>query len=149
MFPYYIFRQHFSPMLNCETCNYITRSKKDFNKHLLTRKHIELTNTDNSGNTEIPLCWECNVCNKKYSCRSGLWKHKRVCSLQTTDATSLHRSNVGDGISTGNHTDTFMNFISQSKDFQEFMVHQQRELRNIITEQNRKIDELYKITKSQ
>ena len=32
----------------CKSCNYNTGRKNDYNKHLLTRKHIMLSNADNN-----------------------------------------------------------------------------------------------------
>lgn len=33
---------------SCEYCNYYTLSSKDYNKHLLTKKHIQNTNKKDS-----------------------------------------------------------------------------------------------------
>lgn len=61
----------------CEKCLYDTYSKKDFTKHLVTKKHINLmTNVI----LEIPKnkLYEC-ICNKKYKHMSSLCKHKKSC----------------------------------------------------------------------
>jgi hypothetical protein len=59
----------------CETCDYITSNLKDFNKHLLTKKHVG-NQTSTIGNIKIPI--ECQICNKKYKDRTGLWKHNKT-----------------------------------------------------------------------
>ena len=64
---------------NCFKCNYICYNKKDFNKHLSTRKH-ELIKTDNEKTPEIPLAYSCLLCNKSYKYQSGLCKHKKTCT---------------------------------------------------------------------
>jgi len=62
----------------CKYCNYNTCYSKDFNKHLVTKKHILL-----SSHTEIIKDIICEICNKKFITNSGLWKHKKQCTIQT------------------------------------------------------------------
>jgi len=74
-----------SPKFYCEKCDYSSYKLSDFNKHLSTPQH----NYGNSGNKNKKLetkkiakpiqVFKCTECDKKYSCRSGLWKHKKIC----------------------------------------------------------------------
>jgi undecaprenyl pyrophosphate synthase len=69
---------------SCDKCFYFTSNKKDFNKHLITRKHKILTNT-NEKSQKIPKSndmYEC-VCGKKYKHSSSLSKHKKSCKHDT------------------------------------------------------------------
>ena len=67
----------------CNICNYHTSSKKDFNKHNNTAKHLKLTNlTKNPITSSTP--YMCCICNKEYKSRMGLWQHKQLCQ-QTLD----------------------------------------------------------------
>jgi len=65
---------------NCECCNYICSNKKDFNKHLMTRKHENtykgLTNADKKS-PKIPN-FECD-CGNTYKHRQSLYKHQKNC----------------------------------------------------------------------
>ena len=65
----------------CETCDYSTCNKKDYNKHLLTDKHKKQNiSTDfNNKSQEIPNHSVCE-CGKIYKERSGLWRHKQKCT---------------------------------------------------------------------
>lgn len=56
----------------CEPCNYESNSKKDYNKHLDTKKHC-------CSNTKKPKVYTCDKCNNSYKFHSGLWKHKLSC----------------------------------------------------------------------
>ena len=38
----------------CEHCDYITHRKKDFNKHLLTRKHTMIVNDSKNDSEKVP-----------------------------------------------------------------------------------------------
>jgi hypothetical protein len=62
---------------NCEKCDFSSSDKKDFTRHLTTRKHKE-DNEDNKGILNKSLFW-CTLCNKTYKYSSGLSKHKNRC----------------------------------------------------------------------
>ena len=61
----------------CKKCDYRCSNKYNFNKHLLTTKHIMETN-GNAVETQ-KLRFEC-ACGKTYKTRSGLFKHKKKCT---------------------------------------------------------------------
>ena len=62
----------------CKSCDYTTSDKKDWNKHILTRKHKK---------TQIPdkkkpdVEFVCKFCDKGYKYRSGLCRHKKKCKM--------------------------------------------------------------------
>jgi protein-tyrosine phosphatase len=68
----------------CEKCDYNCSKKYNWDKHLSTTKHTQVTVGDGlvakvakSGkNNSI---YSCEICNKEYSSRNGLWKHKKIC----------------------------------------------------------------------
>lgn len=65
-----------SPLIfECKKCNYNTSSKKDYNKHLLTRKH----NLEINGNKWKSKNPTCENCEKTFKTASGLWKHQQKC----------------------------------------------------------------------
>ena len=64
---------------NCQQCNYSTYDKKDYNKHLATLKH-----KNNILATQMPKKYICEICNKNYIDRTGLWRHKKKCSPTPT-----------------------------------------------------------------
>ena len=62
----------------CKTCDFSSNDKKDYSRHLTTRKH-KRNNLDNEGitkKTEENL-FKCEYCSKLYKYRSGLSKHKK------------------------------------------------------------------------
>ena len=68
---------------NCETCDYNTSYKRDYNKHLSTKKHISNELSQKSPDSPIQLVtpqYICNHCEKKYIDRTGLWRHKKNCT---------------------------------------------------------------------
>ena len=72
----------------CEKCDFTSKNKKDFNRHLSTRKH-QMDNKDKKWITKKnpkSNCYHCTVCGKKYKYASGLSKHKKKCLLPTVEA---------------------------------------------------------------
>ncbi len=63
----------------CENCDYTTSNKFDYNKHLLTNKHLSNKN-QHFNNQEIATPFICTNCSKEYTDRSGLWRHSKKCS---------------------------------------------------------------------
>ena len=66
----------------CKKCDFTSKNKFDFNKHLSTTKHTMVTNGNKNGN--ILLKHVCENCNKLYKYRSGLSRHKKKCFDNTT-----------------------------------------------------------------
>ena len=64
----------------CDNCKYKTGNKKDFNKHLSTRKHLKIC----AGSiVEVleeknPQKFDCK-CGKEFLTHGGLWKHRKKC----------------------------------------------------------------------
>ena len=67
----------------CTLCKTETNNKKDFNKHLLTNKHMIRYNQKSleEKSTEKNLLLKCCTCDKLYQTRSGLWKHQNSCGV--------------------------------------------------------------------
>ena len=64
----------------CKKCNYNTSSNKDYNKHILTRKHQILINP-NKKIPKIPNLYIC-ICGKSYKHASSLCGHKKKCNYE-------------------------------------------------------------------
>lgn len=70
--------QKVAPTFYCELCDYTTTRKTNYAKHLKTTKHLFAI----SGETKIEKTanYKCDICNKVYNSRNGLWKHKKTCT---------------------------------------------------------------------
>lgn len=82
----------------CKKCDFSTSNRKDYNRHLTTRKHQRITK--NNKKTQNFSC----ECGKVYKFRSGLSKHKKTCN-----------SNLDSTI------DIFQKVLEQQQDLQEKM----------------------------
>lgn len=67
----------------CEKCDFVSKNKKDYERHLSTDKHKMITN-DNKKTPKTPKMTEhiCNFCEKKYKFKSGLSRHLKNCVVQ-------------------------------------------------------------------
>jgi hypothetical protein len=66
-------------ILVCEKCDYNTSRKSSYTKHLLSAKHCQVTFGDELV-AKSCIKYKCENCDKNYSSRNGLWKHKKICS---------------------------------------------------------------------
>ena len=60
---------------NCDNCTVHTNSKQTFDRHLLSKRHKEI----HESNTFIFLCKKCQ---KKFKGKNGVWQHSRKCVKQ-------------------------------------------------------------------
>ena len=60
----------------CKKCDFLSSNKKDFNRHILTRKHKK---TPNIGVKIKNVEFRCIFCDKCYKYKSGLSRHKKKC----------------------------------------------------------------------
>jgi hypothetical protein len=66
---------------HCELCDYNTSNLKDYNKHLLTAKHLNRTNLNDLEQKKPKKSQEfiCKYCDKSYIARNSLWYHQKKC----------------------------------------------------------------------
>ena len=60
----------------CKKCDYTTSDKKDWNKHILTRKHKKSAKAEKIKPT---VEFKCKFCDKIYKYKSGLCRHRKKC----------------------------------------------------------------------
>jgi len=65
----------------CEKCDYTSKNKSNFEKHLSTTKHKNGNTMVTNGNKKLPavLKFKCKFCKKVYKFRSGLCRHRKKC----------------------------------------------------------------------
>jgi hypothetical protein len=124
----------------CKNCDYNTISKKDYNKHILTDKHIRLTSEDIKN--PINGC----ICGKKYVFKSSLSKHKQRCKILTNKKDEI---NENDENSVPKLTpELLIEIIKQNKELQQALIDQNKELQQTVIQQNKQILDLTEKTNS-
>ena len=116
----------------CEKCCFISKSKKDYNRHLLTRKHTKETD----GTIISPQLFVCEECSKSFNTRSGLWKHRNKCKgvapEQPQETVTVSPEPVDSSL--------VIELLKQNQEFKEMMIEQHKRM----TEQQDTIIELSK-----
>ncbi len=69
----------------CKLCDFSTCKLTDYNRHMVTQKHLrnELATQSNVKNEKLSFI--CENCGKEYNDRSGLWRHKKICNFDNTN----------------------------------------------------------------
>ena len=73
-----------SKKFQCFDCDYFTSRKSQWDRHILTAKHLKATSEDKIVPNHLYKC----VCGIEYKCRQGLWKHKKTCELKKVPESS-------------------------------------------------------------
>ena len=132
----------------CNNCDYTTSRKSQYERHLLTGKHIRIHTNTEKGSKKFQI-YICENCGREYKFHSGLWKHKKTCYhleqsntelSSTTQNNSNYQTNQDDD--TDNKDLLILELLKQNSEFQKLMAKETSELRNIITEQNQKMMEM-------
>jgi hypothetical protein len=97
----------------CEKCEYTTHNKKDYSKHLLTRKHLDETIMK-----QKVLTLMCG-CNKIFNSRTTLWRHKKICKNINTENKNEEENNSDIDISDKN---LILTLIQQNNELQKQML---------------------------
>jgi hypothetical protein len=113
---------------SCEICDFKCCKKGDWNRHITTPKHKNLTL---SNSFYIKNIHSCNICNKNYSSRNGLWNHKKKC--QPTNEINANNIDLTD-------SKVILHLIQQNSDFKQLILDQNK----TIVDQNNKIFEICK-----
>ena len=68
----------------CNLCNYTCLYNRDYQRHLLTKKHKNNENAQNGPNfAQTMYC--CKNCDKQFKDRAGLWRHNKKCGFKENE----------------------------------------------------------------
>jgi len=70
-----------SKIFVCNSCDYCTSRKSQYQRHLATDKHKSLQNPTSEKFQNVVKTYDC-VCGKKYKHSSTLYDHKKKCNFQ-------------------------------------------------------------------
>lgn len=137
--------------LYCKNCDYTTSSRKDFNKHILTKKH-KYNNYNKITTKKSPdHNMEC-VCGKSYGYRASLFNHKKKCPMVIGESLSDVTKNdkrcnkssdipniehvIGENIIMGDKinitTEMFMKLMNENQEMMKIIKDQQNQINEII-----------------
>jgi hypothetical protein len=128
----------------CQKCNYITSSKKDYNKHIITSKHLNRTflNDLSLKNPSNVFC--CKYCNKEYKVRNSLWYHEKKCK-NTEEKIKNTEENITlttEEIEEKSEEDSPINstmileLLKQNNEFKELLIEQNKKILELVGSSN-------------
>jgi hypothetical protein len=122
---------------HCEICDYTTCKKTDYNKHILTDKHNRnnlATQLSQDKNIHI-----CQLCNKQYHDRTGLWKHKKICNTKKELNNSNLKELVLEVIQQNNEQNNEQQTNNNNnEDLIKYLINENKEFKNLILEISKK-----------
>ena len=136
------------PKHNCNICNYITDNKKDYSKHILTRKHLNnvkstekneyFTNTAIIGNQKSQIkshYYVCSGCSKVYITKSGLWRHRKKCIEENISLTTEEIQEKPEEENPINST-MILELLKQNNEFKELLIEQNKKILELVGSSN-------------
>jgi hypothetical protein len=111
---------------NCEYCNYNTVRKSQYERHIITAKHIMITNGNNKVQKSSNSYTCCN-CFKEFKHRSGLSRHKQKCNkiLECKSKDIDIDTQTSDVVVLKN---TIMELVKQNNEFKQLLIEQNQTL---------------------
>ena len=102
---------------SCNICDFSSCNKKDYNRHIHTKKHIFNVSQCFSMDLTQKTPYECN-CGKTYKDNSGLWRHKKKCN--TNEPTVENNNQTSE--------------IQELKEFMKYLVKENTEMKTMMFE---------------
>jgi hypothetical protein len=116
---------------SCKVCDYKCFKKFNWDRHILTAKHLKSTNSNknatkneqNEQNEQKKETYMCHTCNKQYKDRTGLWRHKQKCKLKEDYECETEEKNTPDE-------------IHELKEIMKYLMKENSEMKNMMMIQN-------------
>jgi hypothetical protein len=124
---------------SCLSCDYITVRKSQYERHLLTRKHKMLNNTNKKvpkGSEQKP--YHCS-CGNIYKFASSLCYHKKTCKVINIDDSSIDLASLTVPTNKVVSNELIIKLIEQNEKLQEQLISLSREksvIHNIVNNNN-------------
>ena len=106
----------------CNLCDYSSSRKSQYDRHILTSKHKNLTNA-NKLSSESSNNFNCKNCNKNYKSRVGLWNHKKICD---TKIIKLINDKKIENLNQEITPSMILNVIQQNQEFKDLLLEQNK-----------------------
>jgi dGTP triphosphohydrolase len=110
------------PRFFCEFCDFKCYMKCDWDRHILRPKHIKNENGTNLETNLDKKTYFCN-CGKKYTTKSGLWKHKKSCTEENSDTNITTPFELT--------KETILAILKQNSEFQQMLLEQSKTMMDL------------------
>jgi hypothetical protein len=109
----------------CENCNFVTSNKKDYKRHLSTAKHRKLAGIDFTPQETI---YECK-CGKTYLYKASLFNHKKKCTYEEPQCQEIEEEEEKEEKKDTNeisYKDMFLTMVNENKEMRNMIIEQQK-----------------------
>jgi len=106
---------------HCEKCDFITNKKTDYNRHITTRKHLNINIFNTENEKKRQNTYDCECCDKSFMDRSGLWKHRKKCFERTQTEPSSQPSSQVD-------MTVVLELLKQNQEFKDLLIEQNKQM---------------------
>jgi hypothetical protein len=125
-------KQNPAQQYRCESCDYITSKKCNYEQHLLTRKHTMTT----SGLHKLATAIVCD-CGKTFSCRQNIYRHKKKCLLinqpyEPSPTPTLSSVIPSHSSSEDMKMTLILELVKQHQDFKDLMIEQSKQITELM-----------------
>jgi hypothetical protein len=117
-----------STIFCCKFCDYNTSRKYNYDLHINTIKHKnnEMTTENNAFLVKTSTkAYKCDVCDKHFNDRAGLWRHKKKCELDCQPTVKSRE-------------------VEDLKEIMKYLMKENSEMKNIMLEQQNMVLEVVK-----
>ena len=121
---------------NCTVCHICCSKKNDWDRHILTRKHIGKQTSNEIHPTKI---FSCEKCSKIYKSRKGLWGHNKTCVITNKNNNEVNNIII-DIVSIDNNEP----ILDKNEKLIEILIKENSEMKNIVLEIVKSNSELQK-----
>jgi hypothetical protein len=119
----------------CETCDYKSSRKSQYERHLMTSKHKMTTEGLQNGLQKVPKSSK-NICEcgKEFSNRQNLYRHKKKCdSTQENIIMTVEEHPPENNQSS---TDLILELLKQNQEFKELIIEQNKQMLEMSKDRN-------------
>ena len=85
--------------ISCEKCHFTCSKKSEWERHMMTRKHMSLTDSLTTASQKTPQHICCH-CHKVYRSREGLWYHFKKCNQESVENIIIAETIPTEGVNT-------------------------------------------------
>jgi hypothetical protein len=114
------------PFFDCKSCDFKCSKKRDWDRHLLTRKHLKSTEI-NESSTKNPQKasdgFSCEKCGKVYKERTGLWRHNKKC-IKAEELLDSKKKEIEE---IKNENEVILLLLKENQEFKQMMVEQNKQ----------------------
>jgi len=107
----------------CKCCYFKCSKQCDWNRHILTRKHLKNDTTMTNEDEKIATGHCCDNCGKEYKYRQGLWSHSKKC--QKTP--KISEPEPVKNITTDMSNNIIMELLKQNSEFKDLLADQYKQ----------------------